>query len=385
MVGVDGVDDVLALPVLPGQLNADGHVGALHLVVNGLAQVVQQARPLGLGHVGADLGGQQAGNVGDLDGVVQYVLTIAGAVAHTAQELDQLGVQAVDVGLKDGALAFRLDGGVHLTLGLLHHLLNAGGVDAAVQNELLQSQPGDLPAHGVKAGDRNGLGGVVDDQVHAGQGLQRADVAALAADDAALHLVVGQGHHADRGLGHMVGSAALNGKGDDLPGLGVGLVLEAGLDLLDLHGRLVGHVSLQLIQQVGLGLLGGKAGDTLQGVHLLLLDALSLGLGGLQLGKTVGKVLFLLLHVLRLAVQVLFLLLQAALLLLQVGAALFFFLLVLVAGLQDLLLGLHQRFPLLALGALISVVDNAGGLFFRRADFTLRGGLSPLVSKQPTG
>ena len=63
MVGVDGVDDGLALMVLPGQLHADGDVGALHLVVDGLAQIVEQSGPLGLGHVGADLGGQQAGDV----------------------------------------------------------------------------------------------------------------------------------------------------------------------------------------------------------------------------------------------------------------------------------------------------------------------------------
>ena len=83
------------------------HMGALHLVVDGLAQVVEQSGPLGLGHVGADLGGQQAGDVGDLDGVVEHVLAVAGAVVHPAQQLDQLGVQAVDIGLKDGALALR--------------------------------------------------------------------------------------------------------------------------------------------------------------------------------------------------------------------------------------------------------------------------------------
>ena len=37
VVGVDGVDDGLALVVLPGQLHADGDVGALHLVVDGPA------------------------------------------------------------------------------------------------------------------------------------------------------------------------------------------------------------------------------------------------------------------------------------------------------------------------------------------------------------
>ena len=37
--------------------------------------------------------------------------------------------------------------------------------------------------------------GIVDDEVHARGGFQRADVAALAADDAALHFIAGQRHH----------------------------------------------------------------------------------------------------------------------------------------------------------------------------------------------
>ena len=82
----------------------------------------------------------------------------------------------MDVGLEDGALAIGLDGGVHLPFGLLHHLLDAGGVDAAVQDQLLQSQPGDLPADGVKAGDGDTSGVSSMTQVHPGQGLQGADV-----------------------------------------------------------------------------------------------------------------------------------------------------------------------------------------------------------------
>ena len=50
--------------------------------------------------------------------------------------------------------------------------------------------------------------GIVDDQIHAGSGLQCADVAALAADDAALHFIAGQRHDTDGGLAAMVGSAA---------------------------------------------------------------------------------------------------------------------------------------------------------------------------------
>ena len=41
VVCLDGVDDVLLLPVLPAELHAQGHMGALHLVVHGLADIVQ--------------------------------------------------------------------------------------------------------------------------------------------------------------------------------------------------------------------------------------------------------------------------------------------------------------------------------------------------------
>ena len=61
-VADDGVD-----PVALGDVAADQGVRALHLVVDRLADVVQQAALLGLGHVGADLGRQQPGQARDLD------------------------------------------------------------------------------------------------------------------------------------------------------------------------------------------------------------------------------------------------------------------------------------------------------------------------------
>ena len=70
--------------------------------------------------------------------------------------------------------------------------------------------------------------------------------------------------------------------------------------------------------------------------------------------------------------RIIFLLLQPALLLLQVGAALFFFLFVLVAGLQDLLLGLDHGLPLLVLCALIRLVDDLLGLVSGGVQILLR-------------
>ena len=100
----------------------------------------------------------------------------------------------------------------------------------------------------------------------------------------------------------MVGGTALNRQGDDLSGLGVRLVPAAGLDLLDLHGGLVGDGGLQLTEQVILRLLGGEAGDALQLLQLLVLVLVRLLLGLLQVGDLLGELLVLALDVFGLAV-----------------------------------------------------------------------------------
>ena len=50
---------------------------------------------------------------------------------------------------------------------LLHRLLNAGGVDAAITDQALQRHAGNLAAGLVKGGQGDGLRGIVDDKIHA--------------------------------------------------------------------------------------------------------------------------------------------------------------------------------------------------------------------------
>jgi hypothetical protein len=164
------------------------------------------SRPGALGdlHVGAELGGHETGEVGDLDRVVEHVLPVAGAELEAPEGLDELGRHPVHVGVEAGLLAGLLHGGLDLGLGLRVHLLDARRVDAAVGDELGEREPRDLATHTVEAREHDGLGGVVDDAVDAGDGLERADVAPLAADDAALHVVGRQRHDGHRGLGHVI-------------------------------------------------------------------------------------------------------------------------------------------------------------------------------------
>ena len=108
----------------------------------------------------------------------------------------------------------------------------------------LQRQTGHLAANRIKRGDDNGLGRVVDDQIDARRGFERANVAAFAADDAALHILVGQVDHGNGGLGHMVGSAFLNGQRDNVAGFLFALFLGVLLDIAHKHGGVVIRVLL---------------------------------------------------------------------------------------------------------------------------------------------
>ena len=95
-----------------------------------------------------------------------------------------------DVGQRvlSGAQALLLD----LALAALVHLFDAGGMDSTVPDQLGESQPGRLPADRVEAGQQHRFRRVVDHHVDPGDLLEGPDVAALAADDPALHVVTRQ-------------------------------------------------------------------------------------------------------------------------------------------------------------------------------------------------
>ena len=111
-------------------------------------------------------------------------------------------------------------------------------------------------------------GRVVDDHVHAGGLLERADVPPLAADDPALHLVVGDVDRAGGGFGGVGGGIALQSGQQDFAGL-----LLAGLGdplfVLDDHrpGFLL-QLGLEHLQQPLGGLLAAQPAQLVQRLPL---------------------------------------------------------------------------------------------------------------------
>jgi hypothetical protein len=234
VVGIDGVHDGLVHAVLLGEVGADVVVATLDLVRDGLADVVEQGGGLGDADVGADVFGDHAGQVGHFDGVLEDVLRVGGAEFELAEELDELDRDADDAGFFEGLLAGFFDHAVDFGLGLGDDFLDAGGVDAAVGQELFEGDAGDLAAHGVEGRQHDGAGGFVDDDVDAGGALQRLDVAAFFADDAALELV-GLGSGTVVMVRSAVWSEAMRSMAlnDDHLGAVFGLFLGLVLELFD--------------------------------------------------------------------------------------------------------------------------------------------------------
>ena len=372
MVRLDRVDDAGRLLVFTGQVDADLHMAALDLMVDRFADVMQQAGAARGYGVDAQFAGHHAGDVRDLNRMLQHVLAVAGAVAQAAERFDQLGMDAVDTGFKGGAFALGFDDLLHLTAGFFHHFLDACRMDASIHDQLFQAQARDLAAHRVERGKRNGLRRVVDDQVHAGQCFERADITALAADDAALHLVVGQRDDRYGRFGNMIGRAALDGGGNDLARGLFAFVPDALVDLAQLNRRVVRGLSLDRLDQHLARLVAGHAGDLLQLFELLGLDTGQVVLFLLGCLQLAGKVFVFALERIAFLVQRLLALDQAALELLGLVAALLELAVGFGALLVDLVLGFENRFPLFGFAGLDGLVDDArrfglGGadLFFR--------------------
>src|SRR5829696_5212130 len=188
----DPVDDLERHRMLLGDARADRGVRPLNLVVDRLADVVQQAANLRRLDVRAQLGRDDRRDVARLDGVDQHVLPVRCPVLQPSEELEEVRRKAGDAGVVRCLLPGLADDQVDLGAGLVDDLLDAAGVDPSVGDQLRHGDPRNLAAHRVEAREDHRLGCVVDDQVDARRLLERPDVAALAADDAALHLVARQ-------------------------------------------------------------------------------------------------------------------------------------------------------------------------------------------------
>ncbi len=209
----------------------------------------RSAARVAVGAARAQLVGEQAGELRALDRVREHVLAVARPVVQPAQQLRQLRVERADAGLEHGLLAHLLDVVRDLRLGLVEGLLDPGRVDAPVLEQLLEREAGDLPPHAVEPGQDHRRRRVVDDEVDPRQRLERADVAALAADDPPLHLVGLELDDRHGGLGRVAAGHALHDRREDAARAAIGVAAGLLLHVADQDGALVPQLVLELLEQ----------------------------------------------------------------------------------------------------------------------------------------
>ncbi len=242
-------------------------------------------------------------------------------------------------------------------------------MDAAVRDELVEGQAGDLAADGLEGRDDDRLGCVVDDEIHARRGLEGADVAPLAADDAALQVVRGQLDDRDRRLDDRIRSETLDRHADQAPRLLCGLFRRLFLDAAHQAGRLDARFVFDRLHQIAPGVDRGEARDLLEALALLVDHLLDLRVRVGQDFLLVGDRLLLAVVVLlpflelgELAVEVFFLLENSILEGCDLLPPCLDGLVELGPGRQDLLLGLDRSLSQLPFGGLLRLCQNALGL-----------------------
>ena len=249
---------------------------AVDLVRHRLAEVVQERGALRRLDARAELARHDPREVDDLERVLEDVLAVARAIAEPPEHLRQLLVHVAAVRLEHGLLAGLAD--VLLELGLrgVVGVLDPRRMNAAVLDQLLQRHPRQLAADAVERGEHDRLRRVVDDEVDARQVLERADVAPLAADDAALHVIGRQLDHRDRRLGRVAGGDALERVRHEIARAPARLAPRLLLELARRAGELVPDQVLRALEQVRLRLDDGEARDPLELLHGLVLRGLQL-------------------------------------------------------------------------------------------------------------
>ena len=276
MVGGYGQDDRLALSTLLGDFDPDLGMGSLDFSVYGLPDIMEKTGAGRGFHIGSDLRGHLSCVGGNLPRVFQDVLPVGCAVAQTSQQLDQFTMNVLETELEGRGLSVLHESLFKLLTGLFDDLFDSGRVDSPVLHEGLEGTAGDLPLDGIRGGDDHRFGGVVDDQVRAGQHLQGPNVPSLPSDDPPLHLVGRKVDDGDCRFDHILGGTALNSGGHDLSGQQVLPFLVILLHLPEKLGHIGLAVLFDFLKDYLSRLLGGEAGDSLQLAFLLKDDLLLL-------------------------------------------------------------------------------------------------------------
>ena len=158
---------------------------------------------------------------------------------------------------------------VDQTLFFIEDLFDMRRMNAAVEDQALQRTASNFAPHRIETGYSDRLGCIVHDDIYPGGLFKSANIAAVAADDAPFHLLIGQRYQRSGHRGHVLRCNALDGIGNQFTRSFFALRAGFGFDLADDAGHIIAGIFFGFLQQHSAGLFGGHFGDPLQFYHLL--------------------------------------------------------------------------------------------------------------------
>ena len=192
------------------------------------------------------------------------------AIAQLAEQTNYFGMYAVHARIECRLLAHFAHMGIHLLLALLHHVLNAGRMNAAVLNKPLESHLRDLTAQRAVRGKNDGLRSVIDNEVHAGGRLKGAYITPFTADYAAFHVLARQGDGRHGLLAHIIAGIALDSTGKDFLRFAISRFLGFCLNKANHLGRFMPCSRLDILEKALSGLFHCKTRNFLETTLLLI-------------------------------------------------------------------------------------------------------------------
>ncbi len=198
-------------------------MGSLHFVIKGFADIVKQPGALGLLDIHAEFCCDDGRQMSNFNGVLEHVLREAGAELEFPKKVDYFGMKVMNTRVEGRPFTCLPDNIVHFHLDLLDNVLHPPGVNPAVADQSLQRNFRDFPPDGIKTGENNGFRSVIDNQVNACCRFNRPDVAPFSSDDPPFHFITGKTHDRDGVLSHEIAGIPLNGIGQNLPRLLLGI------------------------------------------------------------------------------------------------------------------------------------------------------------------
>ena len=270
----------------------------------------------------------------------------------------------MDTGLKGSLFACFLDFLIQLLLSFFYHFLNAGRMDTTIIDEFFEGHTGHFPTNRIESGNDDRFRRIVDDEINPSEGFQRTDIAAFAANDPAFHLIVGERNNSDRRFSNLIGSTALDSKGNNFPCLGLSCIAGFLFHVLDEFGLIVLDFFLDTVKQFLFGFVTGQSRNSFEFPYLFGIKGIDTFLGFAQTVALFQKFFFLFLIGIHLAVDIFFLLDEAAFALGQFCPALLVFPFHIRTHTMDFFLGFNKKFLLFGITGFFCFCNDLACLFF---------------------